>query len=1215
MKKTIIGAFAGLALAACPNVIAQQSSANQVILSFHTNIYDNAGEANAFHFELGATEDIYVDVDCGYGLTEMEVKQATVGSSGISGSVFSGSVSAAGNVTVYGDPSKIDYVMLEGLYMSTVDLSNLTNVEILNICYNDLESLDLSHMHKLMALYADGLPCNKTPLIIGPDKPDLAILSMSMVDNVDPNFDLRQYPNLQSFVAYSSPTLLNADPTNCPKLLQYSIDGAAVSSVDFSNNPELLVINVSNTRITSVDLSACPNLTEFYGTHTGVANGKYQFSSIDVSKNPNLQRLFLSDNNLTSLDLSNNDVLTDLYVSGNYFTEMDLSLQTRLINVNVANNYLWYSKLPKPAYADYIYYQRNMPVNRSYKVGDVIDFSDKVLRDGTTTTCTLVSLKSSDPRVQTPVDAAAYTYADGKLTLNQALGDSVMAVFSNSLFNAYNLQTAPFLIKSAEEFGKPSAKASLRFAATESALNFAVGIEGATATAPKEFFVDFGNGTLVPFKATAADLSAGNNVSGTRSGTVTIYTAEGDFLTAVGVDSQRLLNVDFQNARLLKTLSLTNCQLPSIVLQYNRYLSDLNLSGNSLTTISLRGANELFAKNGLYNINLANNQLTSIDTESVGCWRSLNVANNKLTTVPQTEINDLEELDISGNLFDEFSFRDCESLRVFKAAGNNLSVLEIPDYVPFAEVDLSMNNFTFETLPATGTFPKYTYAPQKQVQLPESAPTVSLYTYLQAANGTATQFNWFYASDNSAVPAGMIDMSNGRFTFTDADMAAVYCAMTNAAFPAFTGENALRTSVVKPSGAPEYVWATFKTAQTGIGEIVLLTNKPGTDVYIDWAGDGVLEPYMLDGQRNIFEVPVTAGAEVKCYSLTAEPALTGVSFGVGNLSQADFSPLTKLTFFSLMGSKIGDANIKLPEAPSMSELRLQNADLTTIAPIATKYPRLTMLDVSFNDLKTLDVTSFKSLALLYAAYSNLDEVTLDNPRLWNLELSGNNLDHIDLSKVPALDQIFLLDNKFRTLDLSQAPLLEVVYINNNYFDFTTLPADNGYKVYEYANQAEFQVEPKDGIVDLSSQLKIGDYTTTYTWYDGNPGLDTEGNFNGTPLAEDYFTIKDGVTTFLKDAYGVVCVMQNEAFPKLALMTPMLDVTAAGVADVTIDATGAARVDGNNIVVRAAQGTPVTLTDLGGHVLGTADGNTTFGPLATGVYIARVGADTFKLLVK
>ena len=176
-----------LGAAAVALAFSATAFAETPIIEFHTTLYDNAEVENAFHFVIGATEDIYLDVDCGYGLTELEVSKAyfDLETGEIVGSTFTGSVNAEGIVRVYGDASKIDYLDLNGVYIDRLDISALTNLAILDISYNDIVALDLTPQTQLQALYADANPFSEKPLIVGKNKPYLSLLSLNVVENID----------------------------------------------------------------------------------------------------------------------------------------------------------------------------------------------------------------------------------------------------------------------------------------------------------------------------------------------------------------------------------------------------------------------------------------------------------------------------------------------------------------------------------------------------------------------------------------------------------------------------------------------------------------------------------------------------------------------------------------------------------------------------------------------------------------------------------------------------------------------------------------------------------------------------------------------------------------------------------------------------------------------------------------------------------------------
>ncbi|MDE6582335.1 MAG: hypothetical protein K2K47_07400, partial [Duncaniella sp.] len=603
---SISSTFSRMALAGAMAVGALTSAAEEPIITFHTAVYDNVGETNAFHFYLGAKEPTYVDIDCGFGSIETEVGVASFDpeAGGISGTVITCTVSAEGMVRVYGDASKIDYIDMEGCYITDISFPQLTEVEILNLSYNELKGLDLSHMSKLQALYLNNNTFSETPLLIGPDKPDLAILNMSIIDNLDPSFDLSDYPAMRSFEAWHVPSLTRIDPSKCPDLLKLSIDLTNVSTIDLSQNPALLILNVGDTRISELDLSHNKYLTELYCGHMAAGYGQYAMTSLDVSCLPNLQRLFCPGNAFTSLDVSGCPKLTDLSCSHNYLTEISLDANPDLINLNVAMNLMTFATLPAPreTFNEYVYYQRPIAVDRSYAVGTTLDFSSQVLREGTVTQGFLYKVTETEPDFPVLLDNEYYTYADGKITLNKELTDSVTVLFTNDMLSMYDLSTSKFMVKKAADMGKPSPVADITYYPTIKNVELKVGVQGASPESPKQFKVDFGDGNLVDFTATSSTLPETVNVTGTRSGHIIIYMPENTDISALGISGQRLMSIDLSRAFTLAQLSITDCQLPAIDLTWNRCLTSLDLSRNHLSKLDLTEPNGSYGKNVLAEI-------------------------------------------------------------------------------------------------------------------------------------------------------------------------------------------------------------------------------------------------------------------------------------------------------------------------------------------------------------------------------------------------------------------------------------------------------------------------------------------------------------------------------------------------------------------------------------------------------------------------------------
>ena len=79
---------------------------------------------------------------------------------------------------------------------------------------------------------------------------------------------------------------------------------------------------------------------EFFPSITTLDCSKNQISSLDLSRNTNLKRLFCSNNQLSTLNLENNTDLSKLSCSNNKLTELDVSHNSKLKTLKCDNNQL-----------------------------------------------------------------------------------------------------------------------------------------------------------------------------------------------------------------------------------------------------------------------------------------------------------------------------------------------------------------------------------------------------------------------------------------------------------------------------------------------------------------------------------------------------------------------------------------------------------------------------------------------------------------------------------------------------------------------------------------------------------------------------------------------------------------------------------------------------------------------------------------------------------
>lgn len=738
----------------CLPLTSAAQTDEEPVMVIKTRVYEVGEGKGSITLMFGATEDGYIDVDCGYGSIETEISQAYFDSESgaLRGTYVSCNVSPEGVIRIYGGASKIDVFTASECYLTEVQLEKLTNLEIVDLSNNELTQLDLTNQSKLQSLDVSGNPFNVKPLLIGGNKPDLMILDIGRVDALDPSFNLSDYPNLVTFDAWANAGLKTLDPTGCPQLKKISIDSTPVASLDVTKNTGLLILNISDTRIKDIDLSKNVSLKELYADHmSGTVNSDIKLEKLDVTNNHELVYLFASGNGFTELDVTKNPLLQDLYVNNNNLTSIDLSDKAYLYNLSIRNNNFTFATLPLPDdnWQYYAYKQNDMPVARSQKVGTVIDLSDKVLREGTSTTAVLYSTDDSKPGELTPLGSDCYTYADGKVTLLKALPDSVYVAFSNDAFpesaiGSYPLCTNKFMIKSEDNYGQDDKVITFYVPAATAAgtsVEFGLGINGATEQSPKVFYVDFGKGKQ-EFSATSEGAPAVPNAKGTTGGSVTVYVPEGELVTALDMENVTLNSIDVTAARSLRTLRLANAGMygsENIDLSWNSLLTSLELTGNHFRSLNIRGANDAYQKNLLGDINLSNNELTEVTLNDNRTIRNLNLSNNKLTELSLKDADNMLTLDVSNNGLTDININYCTLMTYLDVSHNDIASVVLPAEISLREVHCEDNALDFITLPEIAGLETYTFAPQKDIAVAKIGPGVDLTRYY--LDGTTT-YTW-----------------------------------------------------------------------------------------------------------------------------------------------------------------------------------------------------------------------------------------------------------------------------------------------------------------------------------------------------------------------------------------------------------------------------------------------------------------------------------------
>lgn len=1216
-----------LGLASAPEGAAQTSDdLGEPIITFKTNIYDTYGAENTFYIYLGATETDYFDVDCGYGTSEYEVGRAYYNEETASmvGTAIACSVPQGdGIVKIYGDASKIDYFVARGCYIEWIDMDKCVNLDIIDVCYNELKSLDLTPFTKLEAIYVGGNTFSaETPLKIGAPKPLLTILEMDIVDYLDQSFNLSDYPSMVAFDAYHNLDLRNVDPTGCPELVTMSLDLTNVASLDLSKNAKLVSLNISDTKIRDIDLSNNPNLTTLIAEHlSGNINTDYHLNGIDLSNNTKLTLLRLGGNKLTNLDISKNTALVKFNVRNNNLSNIDFTNNVALYSVDLAYNDFDFATLPLPqsTWNEYYYQRDPMACEKSYALGADIDFSKRVLRDNSATYArVMIDTPEAEP---VELDSAYYTHSNGVVKFMQLPTDSVYIEFANTAFPDYTFRSANFLVKNPADMGKPDKTLTLgtTSASAGKTVSFKVGIANATAAAPREFFVDV-NGTRSTFNATTAGYPADDNVSLTLpasgSATVEIYVPDGENLTAFSLNGLPLNSIDVTAATQLQHLTVTDCRLLRIETKYNRLLKDLNLSNNRLSgTFSLAGVYGDYEKNFLTDINLSKNYLTGVTFVNVEHILKLNLADNRLTAFTLKNFDSLTDIDLSNNkLSGDFSLAYQAGAVNVNLSGNSISSLTTVDMPDLKSFNIANNAMTLATLPDYTAIENYTYAPQQQLEIVAFAPAINLTEQNVVVNNLSTVFTLKKVDGTKLTEGVDYTGTGGAFKFINTELGSVYCEMTHPAFPAFSGDNVFRTTATTVTGAPTTVVASFTTTADSETASLVLTGHKNTAVYVDWRGDGTefIQYSMVTSNYTAYaEQKTYAGANVTVYTYESPEDIKVFSVDGVAMSKLDASPLTKVETFTVCNAGLDEKTLTMPQSEGLYELNLEGNKFSTAD--FSQYASLTALSIGDNNYTTFDASKLKKLQLLNIANNGLTSLKLDNPILWSLAAGNNQLASISFEACPAMSQAVLSHNLLKNIDITPVKnSLRALFIDGNAFTFATLPVPADYPnlgSYFYGNQALLDAECVDGVVDLSELAKVNETPTVYTWFYGDATYDEDSaTYVGEVLAsqddeDPEYDISGGVTSFRTtfDTY-ITAVLYNETFPNLYLLTKKITVDKpAGVESVAVDG-----FDAN---------APADIYNLSGVKVRSNAQLSDVNKLASGVYIVVSQGVTRKLLVK
>lgn len=1165
-----------------------------------------AGTTISFNVGTSDAEGGTIKVDFGGGT----VKDYDIGKKDTI--LINGEVSD-GSVKIYGSKTLITFLYCPLASLTGLNVSNCENLEMLSCYGNGLSVLDLSNNSKLYYLdcghnVLSELDVTHNPALIYMDCQDNRLKSLDITKNEEllylyaqtnfemGNIDFSHNKKIREILAYGSTNMTSLDVSNNLDLMRLSVDQTGLSTLDLSKNTELLILNIGLTKITSIDLSKNTKLRELYLDQK--TPYEYRHKTLDLSNNPELIRLFASDNDFTELDLSKNPKLQSLFINGNNLKNLDLSNNQEVLELMIRNNNFTFNTLPLAydALNNYSYYpQKEMAVNKELSIEETLDLSKDIYDSEHETTVTVYLTDSNSPYGSSTrlTEGTDYTYDKGVITFLKAQSDSVYCSFQNDKYPGLELKTSRFLVLNPEDVGKPTLAADMT---TGLAVGETFAMNLSTFGKDEKIEVDFGDGELKEFTLSDTPQKVSGEVKGAN---IKVYTASGVQLKDFDASGMKLTSANIFKSKAIRNLNLNNNELSEIDLSGNLKFNSIQLDNNKLTTLSLTGLTNTMM------LSCDNNQLESIVFgSSASVMSEISCSGNKLKDLSfLNRASSVEVLDFSHNEISDYLFTNMYNIRELNMSYNKFKSVELKYNTKLEKLNVEGNYFTYSTLPQT-TAQEFVYGNQNPISIAEKSFMVDLSAEV-TFKGKNTKFIW--KKESGSVLEENVDYSieNGITTFLKVQDEKVYAELTNEAYPDLT----LTTTLVETSEKPNEVLANLiSTAEVGSEVRMVLAAKTPKTIYVDF-GDDKMTECMLGSGNTTLTSQLGASKNITIYGYDESYYdITILSISNVALEKVDISKLKELSTLTLANA--GLTEIDLNNNILLKELTLSGCDLAELD--LSKLTDLTTLVLNSNNISSINISNCKKLTSLMLNDNNLETLVMPElPELYKLSVTDNKLKTLDFTNCPILRELYCYGNNLTSLDMSgQTGKFSMVYAYDNNFKFSTLPVFDIHNPmnYKYTPQKDVEITVDGGKVDLSSEYMVADNPTVYTWTTESGATLVEGT--------DY-TIDNGVTTFMKNFdENVYCSMTNAAYPELTLKTIGVKPETTGIGGITSGE--GIKVENGNIVITVDGEAKVLVYNTAGMMVRSFDvegGTVVVDGLAGGVYMIDVRCGSQRIVKK
>lgn len=537
--------------------------------------------------------------------------------------------------------------------------------------------------------------------------------------------------------------------------------------------------------------------------------------------------------------------------------------------------------------------------------------------------------------------------------------------------------------------------------------------------------------------------------------------------------------------------------------------------------------------------------LNSIDVSKNPKLEELYISTKKpgMTRITQLDVTNCPELRMLFCMNQNLKTLDVTKntkLQSLFCSGNELTELDLTNNPDIIELSVYSNHLPYNTLPVPVDNPQiglYYYDPMDDIFIDDIEYAVN--SKLDLTDRTysekhPTVYSLILtdsmdpAAETKLVEGVDFSVDKGVITFLKEQSDSVFVSMKNDGFPGIS-QHTSKFMILKAEDLGRNSLAFEFTTSKEIGtsaSVNMAAYTPNAKVFIDW-GDGELQEYTINTYINDrygrpqsgtlksdkVKVYTAKGVQIRELRMPSNQA-TSVDLTKSHALQTvnlSKNELTEINF---------DGNLKL------QTVNVENNKLKELRFI--RHYELLNVYANFNELENIDLGYSRGLKLLKFSNNNVRGISLfGHDYLETLEANANQLEELNLSSCVALIDLRLRNNNLSTLDLSNNGNLNIVWLEDNKFKFSTMPKSTS-RNFSYGSQKAVEIPAGSFMVDLSSEYRIGENTTSYQ-------LKTA---DGQRLFEDEdYTLNNGVITFTNTDYDkVYCEMKNETWPALTLKT-------------------------------------------------------------------------------